>query len=217
MVLFSLNFVSNNIKSSIDGFNEYKIYNCARSNLVDYDFAPYVGNESFYNSIDIYSQNDLDVYKSWCLDSDFFTTERMQKIGDYSVQPELGLRFSFLRIFNIIKNKLTALIPINPVISVIILLLFGIFIFCVMLKYRHKLRIMFPILFTLMWFMFFFVFRIKTENILIFFFAVVSSITVYFYDFKYFIRMSGISLFIIAMYLYLVFNRPIFRLSLIHI
>lgn len=186
-LLTSLFLVSANIKSSFEGYIEYKNYNSARSNLVDFDFAQYNGNESFYNSIDIYSQNDLDIYKNWCLDSDFFTTERMKKIVDYSKQPNINPRFSLTLIYNLLCNKLSTYVPINPVIVLLVVFLIVIGLLLLLIVNRNKMKFCFPILYTLMWIVFFCVFRISTANFLIQIFAIISTITVYVFNRNYYI------------------------------
>lgn len=48
---FGIQFVSDTINYSSDGYNDYRQYNTLRSSLNDYDYPPYVGNETFLTAL----------------------------------------------------------------------------------------------------------------------------------------------------------------------
>ena len=65
-------------------YAEFKAFNSARVGINDYKVAPYSENEEFYNSIGIVSQNDINTIRRYYYDKDFFTTDRLKEISQYS-------------------------------------------------------------------------------------------------------------------------------------
>ncbi len=209
--LFSIQVVSNNLKSGIDSYNEFKIHNEYRSKVVDNSIMGYEGNENFYNSLDIYSQNDLDFYKNWCLDSNFYTDKKLKSIVDASANSDLGLRFSVSYIFTQIINKISKITVINPYILLLLLGLIGCIICFILFKLRNKIKYFFPAILIISWLIFFYLFKINIVNYMALFIFILIAISVFFYNRYYYAIVSLMTIIIYGLYLYLYFTRPIFR------
>ena len=81
--VFSINNVSNGLKYTCDSYKETVEYNTALSDVIDHDFAG-SAYKDFYKSIGFKSSADVAILKSWFIDSDFFTIEKLNKIKEYS-------------------------------------------------------------------------------------------------------------------------------------
>ncbi len=157
IVAFALENVSNYIKNSDSQYFYHSQYHLARTGCVDIPISSYEGNESFYNSIGIISENDLDVLTAWTGDENFFSLERMSEIAKYS-QKDASFIHNFgnsiTMIYSIINNKFGSLCI--PVISIFII---GSVIFLVtVVILRNKLKWIFPVLFAISWIGFFYLF-----------------------------------------------------------
>lgn len=74
-----------------DGWNEYRRYNSARAQLLDYEIPDYETNREFYESENI-TINDVTILSQWILnDTDFFTTEKLEKITTRCTNKTLSL------------------------------------------------------------------------------------------------------------------------------
>ena len=119
---YGINYISGSIKSStLSGYSEYQKLNSARSSVADYGTPLYDENKEYYDSIGISSQNDLDVYKTWIHDKEYFTIDKLQSISSFSEQSSVGYKFSVNLVLNLIKNKISEYTSINPLIVLIFL------------------------------------------------------------------------------------------------
>ena len=73
VTMFGVNILSSSLRAGNESYNIHRSYNTARVNVTDYSVAPYEGNEKFYNSVGVYSQEALDLNFMWNMDKDFFT------------------------------------------------------------------------------------------------------------------------------------------------
>ena len=109
IVAFSAEQVSNSIKSNDKGYLYHLQYQMSRSDCVDILISPYQGNEKFYHSIGIGSENDLKTLTSWTGDEEFFTVARMKAIAEYSKKDSSffpNFKDSVMMIHAIIAGKL---------------------------------------------------------------------------------------------------------------
>lgn len=73
--------LSNYYNSSSASNSDFIEYNNARMRVADYEIVPYQGNESFYSSVGIYSQEELSMFG---YDKELYNAEVLNKIADYS-------------------------------------------------------------------------------------------------------------------------------------
>lgn len=210
-VTFGINFCSEALKSTDPEYVNFKQYNAVRSATVDYGRAGYEGNEKFYNSIGIYSQNDIDCVGNWYGDYDFFNVDRLTAISNYSAKPEFGMRFSLSYIYSFLREKISAVTGMNPELILFLAVVLVIIAFAVIYKFRNKVKYLFPVLLTLFWIMFFGVFKITESSILmipICALSVISSFLCNRYRFFMNIAMGACA---ISLFTYLNFTRISFR------
>ncbi|GEM_PF-6294465 len=155
-VIFGVNKVSDAIKNASPGYQDFSEYNNELSRVNDYRIANFFANKDFYRSIGIESFAETNVLKRWCVDDDFFTTEKLKMIADYSeihAGDGIGSRSSFHALFTIIGNGIqervkSGVIIIDAVIFVVIFLLLS----SLWLLARKKFKIFFPpIAFAAIW------------------------------------------------------------------
>ncbi len=152
VVAFALEKLSGYIKMSGDmDYLYHEKYQIARSNCIDMLPSPYQGNEKFYNSIGIFSENDVLALWTWTVsDKDFFTLEKLTAIAEYS-KKDTGLinhlNRSITDIHNIVANKFGSGCNIVMIVSVICCLIFLIF----LIVFRNKWKRIFPFLFIVGW------------------------------------------------------------------
>ncbi|MBK6087614.1 hypothetical protein [Ruminococcus difficilis] len=156
-ICFLSNVLSNSLAFSDKEWQDYRKYNHARSNVVDYYHAPYEGNEEFYNSIGIYSENDLKV-GVFSTDNTFFSTSKLNSISEYSKSAGYGNRF----IITEFLSKLSG-IRIYFMLGLCVVLV-GLAI--VLLKFRNKIKPIFPILLIALFIAYFIVFKFDYTFIL---------------------------------------------------
>lgn len=204
--VFSINVFSDAIKSSSSEYLTYKEFNAARTGVNDYRVFPYEGNEEFYNSIDIYSQNDLNVFISWHTDDTKFNTETLNSISDYSV--------AFLpKKFEQIMTKINQYTSINPYIILFCAGFLISIIAIVIFIFREKLKLLFPFLLLTMWLCYFMVFRFSIDYILALPIAVMVIVTAFLYNRYHYIFSLAMSFTVMALILYLRVTRINFRAS----
>ena len=151
VMAFSLEKVSGYIKTSNNGYLYHEKYQTARSNCIDILPSTYEGNEKFYNSIDMFSENDVLALWTWTVsDKDFFTLEKLTAIAEYS-KKDTGLmnRISQLSTtaYNILANKFGSACNIAIITASICCLIF----LLVLFVFRNKCKWIFPFLFTAVW------------------------------------------------------------------
>lgn len=211
VVTFGLNFCSEVIKQTSQEYVNFKEYNAARSAAVDYGRASYNGNEDFYNSLDIYSQNDIYCLGAWYGDYEFFNVEKLNEISSYSAQPQFGLRFSVSYIFSLIRGKFSAITDINPNIVIVVAFIAVLIMLAIIYKFRNRLKYVFPIAITFFWVMFFYIFKVKEASLLCIPICVLSVITSFLCNrYRYFVTLS-MNICVFALYVYLNFSRISFR------
>lgn len=213
VIPYVLGFVSENIKAStIPGYTNYVKYNSARAAVVDYGVPDFEDNKDYYENIGITSQNDLDVYKTWIYDKDYYSTTKLQGIKNLAKsKTDVSYQFSFELVYNLIMTKISQLIPINPVI--VLSLIFVLFIVSALLlfRFRNKIRFVFPAILILLWIGFFYVFKLNWANcvfLIISFMAILISL---FYNRYHYILCLCISIVSMGLYAYLNFGRPLFH------
>lgn len=211
VLAFGTQLISESIKSNSSEYSDFKNYNNARGSAVDYGRASFEGNEKFYNSIDIKSQNDLDMLGTWHGDEDFFTKEKLQEISDYSSNPQFNLRFNFSYLLKLVNDKLELLFGNLSIIVFIILLFIFIGSLVLLFVFREKLKFLFLILNLLIWISFFLVFKVGINTITIIPIAVFSILGACIFDRYFYIISMTMSFCIFVLYIYLNFTRISFR------
>lgn len=68
------------IYSGRAGYDEYSRFNGARAATLDYPIPAYQSNQEFYAKLGL-SQNDLNIYRSWNIDTNVFTVEKLEQIA----------------------------------------------------------------------------------------------------------------------------------------
>lgn len=211
VLAFSANIASNYLKNTSPEYSYFKSYNSARSSVVDYGTAQYEGNEKFYNSIGILSQNDLNIISSWYADDKHFDTDTLKQISEYSSNDEFGLRFSISNIFSLIVQKIQAILPVSPIFIIAAGILFAAAAIVLLYKLRNKLKFIFPLALIFVWAAFFYVFKITESSVLLVPIALLVLLQILFFNrYQYFLA-SAVSLFTVALYIYLNFSRINFR------
>ena len=204
--MFAVNFISDAIYSSFPEYVSYKNYNQVRSNINDYSIKPYEGNEIFYNSQGVYSQNELELFRSWHNDDAKFTDDVLKEISEYSESQQSKL-------FDWVILKINEYIPVNPYVVLICISVFGLAAAIVLFIFRNKLKWMFPVIMVIEWLFYFALFRFHYAFILALPIALISVVTALFfnrYQYSYSLIMSSIIIFLI---LYMNFSRLNFRSS----
>ncbi len=213
-VSFTGYYVSEHIKLSSDSYSYYKSYNYARSSVVDYECAPYDGNEEFYNSLG-YNNNDIVVLNSWFGDEQVFTIDKMTAISDYASQPEMKLRFTVRGVLSDIKQGIASLTGMNPYLAAalggLLLLITGALLFV----FRNKLKLLFPIILTGVWAAFLISFNFTIETALALPLAVFICASAFLCNRYYFFTVSVLSAVVILLMNYLNMTRINFRSSIV--
>lgn len=213
LLAFACNICSEQIKLSSDEYVSYKEFNSARASAADYNIAGYQGNEEFYNSVGVYSQNDLACLKSWLMDYGLYNTETLRKISDYSSQPEFGLRFSVGGLFDKVTGKLLGIFGSAYIAVLIAAAAFGILVLLLLYKFRNKRACKYIMIagITLLWLVFFYVFRFTEASVLCIPIAVLSVVTALLCNrYQYFL--TGVfSICTVALYVYMYLSRINFR------
>ncbi len=158
VMAFSLEKVSGYIKTSDTNYLYHEKYQAARSACVDILPSPYQGNEQFYNSIGIFSDNDIMLLCKWTVsDENFFTLEKLTEIAEYS-KKDTGFMHRFsesvVYINNIISSKLGLTYPIIIILTSILVMSFLVLI----IVFRNKWKMIFSFLFTMSWLFFVYLF-----------------------------------------------------------
>ena len=237
LVSFGLNYFSANICKTNPTFLEHYEYSYARANVSDYSISPYQGNEAFYNDVNI-SKNDLEFWKSYTIDKDYFNKDVLIAVGNYtskSLYNNSRLRFAINKNLelakaslkqnyrDLVKIKSKMHIPIsNKAFLLVVLCLFVsiCFVAIVLIRRAQKTRPRINIIYLLLvsflisfWMLFFLIVRIDESNFL---FIVVSALVVAniiinrFNDFWILALLSMCSVFL---YLYQRCFRMFFRVS----
>lgn len=182
--------ISNLISSNDAYICEMQNYNVARTAVVDYDIIPYEGNEEFYNSIDIYSSEELSMIT---FDMEKYDTVTLNKIteksrevlynGDsklvYAVKNTLNRFYRVVKDIyrNIVKTK--EFFHINVSSKVFVLLVSAVFVLVIVglililrrlyqksiIKFTAKNMVL-SILIVLIWLVFFLIATINNDNYL---------------------------------------------------
>lgn len=80
-VVLASAFASAQVYSGREGFDEYNRFNQARTATLDYPIPNYSSNQEFYSQLGL-DQNDLNMYRSWNIDTKVFTAEKLEKIAE---------------------------------------------------------------------------------------------------------------------------------------
>ena len=202
--VFATNICSDAIKSLSSVYQAYKNYNTARARVNDYAVLPYEGNEEFYNSKGIFSQNELKMFSSWHTDDAKFNTETLNDIGDNSASQKP-------KIMEKVLTKINQYTSINPYVILfsagVLILVIAIIIFI----FRNKLKLLFPLILVIMWFCYFLVFRFSLEYILALPIAATVIITSFLYNRYHYIFSLAMSFSVMALTLYFKLTRINFR------
>lgn len=73
-------FASAQIYSLEEGYDEYVRFNQLRAQTLDYPLPSYTKNQEFYTQLGL-SQNDLNIYNGWYIDTNVFTVEKLEQIA----------------------------------------------------------------------------------------------------------------------------------------
>ncbi len=211
LLLVVSNSISKNIKISDKQYASYSSYHSDRSTIIDRGICDYDENKEFYNDIGLNSSNDIKVYSNWTSDSDVFTPDVLSKLSEYSRSHNVYTSFNLSYITNVITNKISKFISVNPYIIIclitIVLFILGVIVF----KFRNRIRPLFPLFLITLWLGYYFIFKINDYNILsILIFCIVVTLSIvgnrYCFIFNF---MFSIVFF--ALYTYLNFTRIVFR------
>ncbi len=211
---FGVRFLSEKINAS-DRYAEFKAYNSARVGINDYSVAPYAGNEEFYNSIDIVSQNDISSVRRYCYDRDFFTTERLRDISQYSRENSYGKR-SVKEIAELWLLRIEHRLPFTMNRTVLIALLgaFACIAAVVLFIFRNKLKLLFPILLTVAWAVFLYRFPPDNFNFPCVALGLLFVLTSYFYNRYHFLLAASMSAVVFGLYELQYLSRLSYRVTL---
>ncbi len=150
IVAFALEKLSGYIKTNDKDYLYHEKYQAARSACIDIRPSPYQGNEEFYNSIGIVSDNDITLLCQWTVsDEDFFTLEKLKAIAEYSKKDSGFIpRFtkSITYIFNIISRRLGSAST-----TIIIVGICFIIFLILLIVFRNKWKRIVPFLFAVTW------------------------------------------------------------------
>lgn len=213
-MVFGARFLSDKLNAS-ERYSEFKEFNSARARINDYSVAPYDGNEEFYNSIDIKSQNDIVTIKKYYYDRDFFTTQRLQEISKYSRSSGNG-QLSVKEIFNKWLERFDNVLPFHVSHTVLLVMLAVGFCLAAVLLFifRNRIKLLFPILLTIAWIIFLYRFPPLRDNFPTFALAVVFVVSSYFYNRYYFLVCAVMSAAVFGLYEYQYLSRLSYRVTL---
>lgn len=211
---FGAQFLSEKMNAS-ERYTEFKTFNSARARINDYSVAPYKGNEEFYNSIGIKSQNDISTIRRYYYDRDFFTTERLQAISKYSRETGGG-QLSAKEIGKMWLERIDKVLPFHVSHMVLLIMLaVGVCIAAVLLFiFRNRIKQIFPILLTVAWVIFLYRFPPLRDNFPTLALAVVFVLTSYFYNRYYFLVCAALSAAVFGLYEYQYLSRLSYRVTL---
>lgn len=218
--VFGINKVSDALKYTVDGFEEFSEYNEALSSVNDYFIAFYPQNQEFYNSLDMNSDADLEVLRNWLVDDDFFTLEKVKAIGEYSKihgNYDSGNRITFKKVFDTYYSKIephikNGFIIIDAMIVLVVITAF----FVLRVASKKVFNRLFPIsVLALLWLFFFYSLDwSKDSHFLVFpIIALLVYICIFFNSRQCLISII-ISVVFIAVYLYLQFEHIHFRATM---
>lgn len=83
-------FTSAQIYSLEEGYDEYARFNKVRAQTLDYPMPSYTKNQEFYTQLGL-NQNDLSMYRGWYIDTNVFTTEKLEKISALQKEQKLSI------------------------------------------------------------------------------------------------------------------------------
>ncbi len=194
------------LPQNIQGLRQY---NTIRSQVEDYDIVPYENNEEFYNSIDIYSQNDLDILQGWVLDQDFFNSDRLSAIADYSSDYRSG-KMGVLRAVNLVYDMVCQYTSVFSLEGFLItLILCAIIGLAVLFIFRNKLKMLFPFMF-LISFLAYIVLR-RSAPVLLIPLVAIAFITGLFFNRRHFVCITAIYGVVLSLTFYMSLTRISFR------
>ena len=220
---FSLHFFSERIKESKENYINSYNYNSARARVNDYDVAGYENNEDFYNSIGIKSSADLDLVKYHFIDEDFFDTNRLNSIADYSISQRLAGKSKLYLVIDrnvkLIRDEISKLRHFLPfrVGKLSFVVAFCVFIFFIALVvaiilfrvrkknkllYKKTMDILLPIILLLVWIGFFAIYKVNEINYLMVFLCVLSVFSSFLFNRYYFFKCFVLNIVCIALYCY---------------
>ena len=211
---FGAQFLSEKCNAS-ERYSEFKAYNSARAKINDYTVAPYKGNEEFYNSIDIRSQNDIRTVRRYYYDRDFFTTERFTAISQYSREQGFG-KLGVKDLVDKWLDRFDQRLPFHVSHTVLLILIggFGCIAAILLFIFRNKLKLLFPILLTLAWIVFLYRFTPDNFNYPSVALALLFVLSSYFYNRYHFLLAAAMSAAIFGLYEFQYLSRLSYRVTL---
>ncbi|MDO4882982.1 MAG: hypothetical protein Q3975_06505, partial [Oscillospiraceae bacterium] len=218
--VFGLNKVSDALKYTVEGFEEFSEYNEALSSVNDYFIAFYPQNQEFYNSLNMKSAADLEVLRNWLVDDDFFTLEKVKAIGEYSIvhgNYDSGNRITLKKVFDTYYAKIAPHIKSGFIIIDALIVLVILTAFFVLRVFSKKIfnRVLPVFILALLW-LFFFTSLDWSVNSHYLVFPIIA-LLVYisaFYNSRQCLISIIISAVFIVIYLYLQFEHIHFRATL---
>ena len=211
---FGVRFLSEKSNAS-DRYAEFKTFNSARASVNDYKVAPYKGNEEYYNSIGILSQNDIYTIKKYYYDRDFFTTERLKGISKTATDNGYG-KLSVKDIANQWLDRIDARMPFHVSKNILMVMVGAAILIAAVLLFifRNKLKLLFPILLTVGWIIFMYRFTPTRDNFPAFVLALVFPLTSFFYNRYHFLLSAALSAAVFGLYEYQYLSRLSYRVTL---
>lgn len=156
VIVFGANMFSESLKYTDSNYKDFLEYNESLAKVNDYRLANFFANKDFYRSIDIKTFAETNILKRWCVDDDFFTTEKLDAISDYSLEHAYdgaGSKTSLKVLTTLLSEGLSDHVKSGLIILdvfIVIAVLFALWI--LWFVSRKKFYIVFPIvLFASMW------------------------------------------------------------------
>lgn len=82
--------ISTDIKNEDKAYKTFSTLNYYRGNVIDYEIPDFSENKEFYAELGIKSENDLNVFRNWIIDYNFFNRDRLYAISSASKESRLG-------------------------------------------------------------------------------------------------------------------------------
>ncbi len=233
IISFSCNYLSSIICNSDEVYRSHVAYNSARAKVTDYDPLGYEGNESFYNSIDVLSQEDIDMLTRRHMDTDFFTVERLSMIGDYSHSTngiahnaKFALTKSAKKIYRLILDiKQLLHLPFSNFLYLTMLVIIASLVLLLLIislvkikkrnetKYHRLLRILLLVFVVLFEALYILLFRINSNSCLVLLLFAIIILCVLFFELKALICTLLMSTISLALVVYQSYFRTSFRVN----
>lgn len=147
-MIFGVNKLSDALKYTDPNYPDFLEYNIQLSRANDYENANFFANKDFYHSIGIEGLSELYTLKFWFVDDDFFTTDKLKKIADYSeiyVGDGAGSRSTLHALLYRISIGINERVKNGIIIIDAVIFVVAVFAFWILwLLAKEKLKIIFP-------------------------------------------------------------------------